>query len=260
MTRSLIEARGLGKAYGDFDALRGVDFIIGDGEFVSVIGPSGCGKTTLLKIVAGLTAPTAGEVLIEGRPVKGPGPDRAVVFQNFVLLPWASVLTNAAFGLEARGVGKAERTRVAREQLGRVGLEGFEEHYPHQISGGMQQRVGLARAMAVDPRIMLMDEPFGALDAQTRQLMQDDLLQLWQEDERKTTLFITHSMDEAVYLSDRVLLMDTRPGRISETIDIKLPRPRDASARRTPEFVDVTSYIWDRLRGGLQEPTAGAGR
>ncbi|MPZ87256.1 MAG: ATP-binding cassette domain-containing protein [Nitriliruptorales bacterium] len=256
----MIEVRGLGKAYGDFHALRGVDFVIGDGEFVSIIGPSGCGKTTLLKILAGLTTPTAGEVLIEGRAVKSPGPERAVVFQTFVLLPWADVLTNAAFGLEARGLGKAERTRLAREQLRRVGLESFEEHYPHQISGGMQQRVGLARALAVDPRILLMDEPFGALDAQTRHLLQDDLLQLWQEDKRKTTIFITHSMEEAVYLSDRVLLMDTRPGRIQETIEVDLPRPRDASARRTPEFIDVTSYIWERLRDSLQEPTAGAGR
>jgi NitT/TauT family transport system ATP-binding protein len=179
-----------------------------------------------------------------------------VVFQTFVLLPWADVLTNAAFGLEARGVAKAERTRIARAQLRRVGLEGFESYYPHQISGGMQQRVGLARALAVDPRIMLMDEPFGALDAQTRQLMQEDLLALWQTDVARTTVFVTHSMDEAVYLSDRVLLMDTRPGRIQEVIDVDLPRPRDSSVRRTPKFVEATSYIWERLSHEQTEPRA----
>ena len=251
--KDLIEVDGLGKSYGDFQALKGVDFTIRDGEFVSIIGPSGCGKTTLLKVIAGLTQATEGEVRIEGQPIHGPGPDRAVVFQTFVLLPWADVLTNVAFGLEARGMGKKERLDVARAQLQRVGLEGFEHHYPHQISGGMQQRVGLARALAVDPRILLMDEPFGALDAQTRQLMQDDLLELWQEDQRKTTIFVTHSMDEAVYLSDRVLLMMTRPGAVQETIDIDLQRPRDSSARQAASFVDITSYIWERLRHGLDD-------
>jgi NitT/TauT family transport system ATP-binding protein len=253
----IIQVRDLAKSFGEFDALRGVDFRIEDGEFVSIIGPSGCGKTTLLKILAGLTSPSAGEVLIDGAPINGPGPERAVVFQTFLLLPWVDVLTNVAFGLEARGFGKEERTAIARDQLKRVGLTGFESHFPHQISGGMQQRVGLARALAVDPRILLMDEPFGALDAQTRQVMQDDLLQLWQEDERKTTVFITHSMEEAVYLSDRVLLMDTRPGHIQEVIDIDLPRPRDASARRTPEFIEMTAHIWEQLR--LERPSMPAG-
>ena len=253
----IIQVRDLAKSFGEFDALRGVDFRIEDGEFVSIIGPSGCGKTTLLKILAGLTSPSAGEVLIDGAPINGPGPERAVVFQTFLLLPWVDVLTNVAFGLEARGFGKEERTAIARDQLKRVGLTGFESHFPHQISGGMQQRVGLARALAVDPRILLMDEPFGALDAQTRQVMQDDLLQLWQEDERKTTVFITHSMEESVYLSDRVLLMDTRPGHIQEVIDIDLPRPRDASARRTPEFIEMTAHIWEQLR--LERPSMPAG-
>jgi NitT/TauT family transport system ATP-binding protein len=154
-------------------------------------------------------------------------------------------------------VPKAERNRIATEQLRRVGLDGFEHHYPHQISGGMQQRVGLARALAVDPRIMLMDEPFGALDAQTRQLMQEDLVALWQTEEARTTVFITHSMDEAVYLSDRILLMDTRPGRIQETIEVDLPRPRDPSQRRTSKFVEATEYLWERLSRGQPEPHAG---
>jgi NitT/TauT family transport system ATP-binding protein len=256
VTAPLIEVRGLAKSYGDFRALEGVEFTVGDGEFVTVIGPSGCGKTTLLKIIAGLVTASAGEVVIDGVAVRGPGPDRAVVFQAFVLLPWANVLTNAAFGLEARGVPKAERNRIATEQLRRVGLEGFEHHYPHQISGGMQQRVGLARALAVDPRIMLMDEPFGALDAQTRQLMQEDLVALWETEAARTTVFITHSMDEAVYLSDRVLLMGTRPGRIQEVIDVDLPRPRDPSLRRTSKFVEATDYLWERLARGQSETRA----
>jgi NitT/TauT family transport system ATP-binding protein len=257
VTAPLIEVRRLAKSFGEFTALEDVDFSVSDGEFVSVIGPSGCGKTTLLKIIAGLATATSGEVVIDGTPVRGPGPDRAVVFQAFVLLPWADVLTNAGFGLEARGVPKAERNRIARDQLRRVGLEGFERHYPHQISGGMQQRVGLARALAVDPRIMLMDEPFGALDAQTRQLMQEDLMALWQTEVARTTVFVTHSMDEAVYLSDRILLMDTRPGRIQEVIDVDLPRPREPGVRRTSKFAEATDYLWERLSRRQPEPRAG---
>lgn len=249
---AIIEVRGLNKVFGDFQALSDLDFEIAEGEFVSIIGPSGCGKTTLLKMLAGLTTATSGEIRIGGEVITGPGPDRAVVFQTFLLLPWENVLTNAAFGLEARGVRKQQRVEKAREQLRRVGLEEFEDYYPHQISGGMQQRVGLARALAVDPSILLMDEPFGALDAQTRQIMQDDLLALWQEDEQKTTLFVTHSMEEAVYLSDRVLLMSTNPGRIQENIPIGLPRPRDPSARTEKEFVEITAYIWDRLRHDIR--------
>ncbi|MFQ5814069.1 MAG: ABC transporter ATP-binding protein [Anaerolineae bacterium] len=239
-----------------FEALRRVEFAVEDDEFVSIIGPSGCGKTTLLKMIDGLVKPSEGEVLINGRAVRRPGPDRAIVFQNFVLLPWADVLTNIAFGLEVRGIGRRERGEIARAQLERMGLAGFEHHYPHELSGGMQQRVGLARALAVNPDILLMDEPFGSLDAQTRQLMQSDLLRIWQE-ERKTVVFITHSMDEAAYLSDRVLIMDTQPGRIKEVMDIPLPRPRDDSVRRSALFTELTAHMWDELRAIIAKDAEG---
>ncbi len=230
-----------------FDALGGVSFQVQEGEFATLIGPSGCGKTTLLKIVAGLLSPTSGEVLVGDKPVRGPGTDRAVVFQNFVLLPWADVMTNVSFGLEARGTARPERERRAAEELARVGLSGFERHYPHQLSGGMQQRVGIARALAVDPAILLLDEPFGALDALTRQLMQKDLLDLWQHSEPRTAMFVTHSMDEAVFLSDRIVLMNTRPGRVDSVIEVPFGRPRTEDVVRTPEYREVVSDLWSRL-------------
>lgn len=241
-----------------FEAIRRMDFPIEDGEFVSILGPSGCGKTTLLKIIEGLIKPSEGEVLIDGRPVRGPGPDRAMVFQNFVLLPWADVLGNIAFGQELRGTGKKEARESAGVQLERMGLKGFEHHYPHELSGGMQQRVGLARALAVNPDILLMDEPFGSLDAQTRQLMQEDLLRIWQQ-EQKTVVFVTHSMDEAAYLSDRVVIMDTRPGRVKEIVDIPLPRPRDDSVRRTAEFAELTAHMWEQLRAIIARDASASG-
>ena len=240
-----------------FAALFKIEFSIKDKEFLSILGPSGCGKTTLLKIMEGLVKPSEGAILIDDQPVKGPGPDRAMVFQNFVLLPWADVTGNIAFGLELSGVGRKQAREVARTQIEKVGLTGFEHHYPHELSGGMQQRVGLARALAVNPEILLMDEPFGALDAQTRQLMQEDLLNIWQA-EQKTVVFVTHSMDEAVYLSDRVVIMDTHPGRVEEIIDVPMPRPRDPDVRRTPEFSDLTSHMWDKLRDILKRDQAAA--
>lgn len=230
-----------------FIALENVEFDVPAGDFVSVIGPSGCGKTTLLKIVSGLLPPTSGVVSVEGRAIRGPGSDRALVFQNFVLLPWATVLDNAAFGLEARGLGKEERRAIARAQLAKVGLSGFEDHYPRELSGGMQQRVGIARALAVDPDILLMDEPFGALDALTRRLMQADLLDLWQESEPRTAIFVTHAMEEAVYLSDRIVLMNTRPGRVEEIIDVPFERPRHRELTAQPEYHDFTDYLGSRL-------------
>lgn len=230
-----------------FVALQGITFDIADGEFVSVIGPSGCGKTTLLKILAGLLPPSEGRITVNGQEVEGPGPDRALVFQNFVLLPWANVLDNAAFGLEARGVNKEERRERARVQLARVGLNGFENHYPRELSGGMQQRVGIARALAVDPDILLMDEPFGSLDALTRQLMQKDLLALWQESEPRTAMFVTHSMDEAVYLSDRIVLMNTRPGRIAEVVEVPFHRPRSKELVTQGDYRDFTNYLGSKL-------------
>jgi ABC-type nitrate/sulfonate/bicarbonate transport system ATPase subunit len=230
-----------------FEALRDVTFEVATGRFTSLIGPSGCGKTTLLKMMAGLTRPTSGTIEIDGKEVSGSGPDRALVFQNFVLLPWADVLTNAAFGLEARGVPKKTREDMARWQLDRVGLAGFEHHYPHELSGGMQQRVGIARALAVDPDTLLMDEPFGSLDTITRHVMQLDLLRLWQETASKTTVFVTHSMEEAALLSDHVIIMDTRPGRVAEVVEVPFPRPRDVGLTTSPEYQAFTAELSHQL-------------
>ncbi len=255
----MIEIEGIGRRFntrdgGSFEALKDVSFSVKDKEFFSIIGPSGCGKTTLLKMVAGLVKPTAGRIDIDGETVVGPGEDRAMVFQQFVLLPWADILTNVGFGLELRGMSRKESREAAKPYLEQVGLTRFAEHYPHELSGGMQQRVGLARALAVGPDILLMDEPFGALDAQTRQLMQEDLMRLW-EVEQTTVIFVTHSMDEAAYLSDRVLVMDTHPGRVREILDVPLPRPREESTRRSPVFNELTSHMWHELRGMMGDPT-----
>ena len=262
----MIELDSIGMTYTrdgvPFDALKEVSCTIDTDEFTSLVGPSGCGKTTLLKIVAGLLIPTSGTLRIDGEIVREPGFDRAVVFQNFALLPWADVLTNAAFGLEARRVRKAERERVATEQLARMGLSGFERHHPHQLSGGMQQRVGIARALAVEPSILLMDEPFGALDALTRQVMQKELAQLWDSDEHRTAVMVTHSMDEAAFLSDTIVLMNTRPGRIEEIISVPFRRPRARDVVRSAEYRDFTDYLWTRLEGMHREDidVNGAGR
>jgi ABC-type nitrate/sulfonate/bicarbonate transport system ATPase subunit len=228
-------------------ALDGINLTIATQEFVCILGPSGCGKTTLLKAIAGLVQLDAGQIRIDGRVVTAPGPDRALVFQNFALLPWADVLTNIAFGLELRGMPKEKRDPIARELTRAVGLAGFEHHYPRQLSGGMQQRVGLARALAVDPQILLMDEPFGAVDEQTRRLLQEDLLALL-ERTRKTVVFVTHSMDEAVRLGDRVVLMTPRPGRVQEAIRVDLPRPRPVDVDKYPQFIELKEYLWAQLR------------
>ncbi|MGZ8424183.1 MAG: ABC transporter ATP-binding protein, partial [Candidatus Binatia bacterium] len=233
-------------------ALTDVNLSIRANEFLSIIGPSGCGKTTLLKMIDGLIPYDSGKISIAGKPVTAPGPDRALVFQTFALLPWRTVLANVEFSLELRQMRAQQRTEIARDCLQRVGLSDFETHYPHELSGGMQQRAGLARALAVNPSILLMDEPFGAVDAQTRQLLQEELLELWQR-ERKTVIFITHSMDEAVYLSDRVVVMTPRPGQVAEILDVPLARPRSAEAvRRDPKFVELTNYIWDSLKKAME--------
>jgi NitT/TauT family transport system ATP-binding protein len=259
-SKHLVEIRGVSKSFQksvkdsttEFKALANVSLSIRENEFISIIGPSGCGKTTLLKIIDGLIPYDSGKILIDGKQITGPGPDRAVVFQSFALLPWRTVLANVEFSLELRQLSKAERAKTARDYLRRVGLTDFENHYPHELSGGMQQRAGLARALAVNPSILLMDEPFGAVDAQTRQLLQEELLNLWQR-ERKTVIFITHSMDEAVYLSDRVVVMTPRPGRVAEILDVPLPRPRIADdVRRDPKFVDLTNYIWNSLKKAME--------
>lgn len=249
----MIEVRSCCKTYPSREgrppvkALDDISVKVKDEEFVCLLGPSGCGKTTLLKIIGGLIPWDTGEILIDHKPIKGPGPDRGFVFQNFALLPWADVLRNVAFGLELRGVPEAEREQIARQLINDVGLAGFEHHHPRHLSGGMQQRVGLARALAVNPETLLMDEPFGAVDAQTRRILQEDLLQLFEE-HRKTVLFVTHSMDEAVRLGDRIVLLSPRPGRVHESIDVPLSRPRPAGIGKNPEFVELKEYLWSKLK------------
>jgi NitT/TauT family transport system ATP-binding protein len=238
--------RGLGKSFGDLQVLLGIDLAVQRGEFIALVGPSGCGKTTFLRIVAGLEAASVGQVLLDGRVVSAPGGDRGFVFQSDSLLPWRTVFANAIIGREIAGqVGPAERARTM-ELLKLVGLEGFEHYHPRQLSGGMRQRVNLARALAIDPQILLMDEPFSSLDAQTREIMQTELLRIW-EAGRKTVLFVTHQIDEAVYLSDRVLVFARRPGRINEIVNIDLPRPRPLEIKRTPAFVSYVERIWNLI-------------
>ncbi len=218
-------------------------------SFISIIGPSGCGKTTFLRVLAGLTPLSSGSVSIDGKEIAGPGPDRAVVFQEHVLMPWFNALRNVTFGLEANGVPREERKQKAMELIRLVGLDGFEHYYPDELSGGMRQRVGLARALIVDPEVLLMDEPFGSLDAQTRETMQDELLRIW-DLQRKTVVFSTHSIDEAAYVSDRIVIMTPRPGRVREVMDVNLPRPRRYSDRVSPEFTNLRLHIWEKLRRG----------
>jgi NitT/TauT family transport system ATP-binding protein len=245
----IVEVADLCKRYDSgVEALRGIDLAFPRGQLTSLLGPSGCGKTTLLKIIAGLLPATSGEVRVNGRVVTGPGPDRAFVFQDFALMPWATVLRNAAFGLELRGVGKAEREKTARHYINQVGLAGFEDRYPHELSGGMRQRVGLARAFAVNADVLLLDEPFSAVDEQNRRKFQEDLLRLRQV-ENKTLIFVTHSIEEAVYLSDRIVMLSPRPGRVSEIIDPNISRDRSPDEiRRDPAYLDCVEQIWHGLR------------
>ncbi len=233
---------------GELVALDGVNFTVDAGELVAVIGPSGCGKSSLLLVVNGLLRPARGRVTLEGTPISGPSSERALVFQEFALLPWRTALGNVEVGLELAGHPAAERRVQARRHLGLVGLAEFEDYFPHQLSGGMRQRVGLARALAVRPRVLLMDEPFGALDAQTRVLMGAELLRLWEGD-RKTILFVTHDLDEAIYLADRVVVLSARPGRVLESVRIELPRPRSLAVRGTSDFGAYRQRLWARLEG-----------
>jgi len=229
-------------------ALNDVSFQVGEREFLSIIGPSGCGKTTLLRILDGLIEHDSGEVLVDGRPVTGPGPDRGMVFQTFNLFPWRDVVGNVELGLEIQGLPNGKRREIAKKYIDLVGLPGFEDHHPHELSGGMQQRVGLARALAIDPEILLMDEPFGYLDAQTRELLQDELLRIW-HGTKKAVVFVTHDIDEAVYLADRVIVMTPRPGTVREVINVDLPRPRwEYNTRANTEFVKLRTHIRDSLR------------
>ena len=228
-------------------ALEPVDLEIADNDFITILGPSGCGKSTLLRIVAGLDRATSGQVLLDGAAVSGPGADRGVVFQSYTLFPWLTVRENIAFGLRERGVPEAERARIAGSYIARVGLTGFENHWPKQLSGGMQQRTAIARALANDPKILLLDEPFGALDNQTRALMQEMLLGIWERD-RKTVLFVTHDIEEAIFLGSRVVVMTARPGRIKADITIDLPHPRTYKIKTAPEFVQLKERLVEEIR------------
>jgi len=237
---------------GGVRALGGLSFDVPSGELTSIIGPSGCGKTTTLKIIGGLAEATSGRVEVEGVPVTAPGPDRAFVFQDFALMPWATVLRNVAFGLELRGVPRNEREETARAYVDKVGLAGFEDSYPHQLSGGMRQRVGLARALAVDADILLMDEPFASVDEQIRRQFQDDLLRLL-SDEQKTVIFVTHSIEEAVYISDQVIILTRGPSRVSNVVRPGVDRSGGSDEiRRSPAYLDWVEKIWHELRGYLE--------
>jgi ABC-type nitrate/sulfonate/bicarbonate transport system ATPase subunit len=246
-----IEIRDVHHVYqSDFSpvtALTSVNLTVGDGEFVALLGPSGCGKSSLLRIVAELLRPTAGSVQIYSTNKENGCPKTALVFQEYALFPWRTVVENVAFSLEMRGVPRPERLAQAQNVLGRVGLESFSAAYPHQLSGGMRQRVGIARALAAQPEVLLMDEPFGALDAQTRTVLQEELLRVW-ESERKTVLYVTHSIDEAVYMSDRVVLLTARPGRIKAEYSVDLPRPRNMEMRGWHSYTKMSLDIWACLR------------
>ncbi len=244
--------RATGKTVTGIQVLGGISLSVAEGEFVSVIGPSGCGKSTLLRIVDGLIQPDVGRILVDGHQVRSPGADRAVVFQYFGLYPWRSVLRNVEFGLELKGMPAAERRRIALDNIALVGLGGFENHFPHELSGGMRQRVGFARALSLSPDIILMDEPFSSVDEQTRELLQEQLLELWAKT-RKTILFITHSIDEAVYMAERIVVMGARPGRIVEEITIDLPRPRSSAVRATARFGEIRSHAWEILKAAMRD-------
>jgi NitT/TauT family transport system ATP-binding protein len=246
---TIVEVKGIGKTYeGGVEALRDVALALPRGQLSTLLGPSGCGKTTLLKIIAGLIPPDAGEVWVKGRKVQGPGPERAFVFQDFALLPWASVLRNVAFGLELRGVPRDERHEIARRHIAEVGLAGFEGSYPNQLSGGMKQRVGLARALTVDADIILMDEPFSSVDEQTRRKFQEDLLDLLRH-KQKTVIFVTHSIEEAAYLSDQIVLLSPRPGTVSRLIRPGIERGKGPDEiRRDQRYLDAVDEIWQILK------------
>ncbi|MDR2128115.1 MAG: ABC transporter ATP-binding protein [Burkholderiaceae bacterium] len=228
-------------------ALLPVDFHVRDNDFVTILGPSGCGKSTMLRIVAGLDQPTSGHVLLDGHPVNGPGAERGMVFQSYTLFPWLTIEQNIRFGLRERGVPLAQQKERAAYFIAKVGLRGFEQHYPKQLSGGMQQRTAIARALSNDPKILLMDEPFGALDNQTRVLMQELLLGIW-EAERKTVLFVTHDIDEAIFMANRVAVFSARPGHIKTELAVNLPHPRHYTVKTTPEFMELKARLTEEIR------------
>jgi len=234
-------------------ALEPTSIAVAPGEFVAILGPSGCGKSTLLRIVAGLDQPTAGRVTLGGVAVTAPGPDRGMVFQSYTLFPWLTVRQNIRYGLAERRLPDAEQQATTERFIARVGLLGFGDHWPRQLSGGMQQRCALARALANDPEILLLDEPFGALDHQTRELMQELLLEIWEAD-CKTVLFVTHDIDEAIFLANRVLVMSARPGRIKAEVPVPLPHPREWTVKTTPEFVVLKARLMAEIRDEVRKP------
>lgn len=251
----ILRAHGLEKRFdarsGPTLALRATDLDVAENDFLSILGPSGCGKSTLLRLIAGLDQPSAGFVTLDGKPIQRPGADRGMVFQSYTLFPWLSVLENICFGLRERGFSRSEQLEVAQHFIAQVNLRGFEYHYPKQLSGGMQQRTALARALANRPRILLMDEPFGALDHQTRELMQELLLSIW-EAEAKTIVFVTHDIDEAVFLSGRVAVMTARPGRIKLERLIALEHPRHYSVKTTPAFTAIKAELTEAVRAEVR--------
>ncbi len=236
-----------GSVSNEVEVLNGVDLSIRKGEFLTLVGPSGCGKSVFLDIIGGLTSPTSGKIYLDNKPIGKPDFKTGYVFQQYALFPWRNALSNIEFGLEAQGVPKEERAKIARKLLSQFGLSGFEDRFPYQLSGGMQQRVAIARALATNPDVLLMDEPFAALDAQTREILQNELLKIW-EGTQTTVIFVTHSIDEAVFLADRVAVMTARPGIIKQLIDIDLPRPRNGSLRSSGEFATNRHKVWDALK------------
>jgi len=228
-------------------ALQPTDLDVAHNDFITILGPSGCGKSTLLRIVAGLDTPTSGRVMMDGKPVSGPGPDRGMVFQSYSLFPWMTVRENICFGLREKGMPKAEQMEISGYFLEKVGLTQFADHYPKTLSGGMKQRTALARALANDPKVLLLDEPFGALDNQTRALMQELLLGIWEAD-RKTVLFVTHDIDEAIFLANRVVVMTARPGRIKCDVAVDLPHPRTYKVKTAPEFAEYKARLTEEIR------------
>jgi NitT/TauT family transport system ATP-binding protein len=249
---SNLSFESVSKHYGKLEALRDINFDIASGQFISVVGPSGCGKTTLLRIVAGLESLDLGRVLIDGQKIDGPGIDRGIVFQSDSLLPWRTIYSNVTLGLRLNNLLDAAGEQRSRALLELVGLGRFADFWPAQLSGGMRQRANLARALAINPNVLLMDEPFSALDAQTREVMQTELLRIW-EVGRKTVMFITHQIDEAIFLADRVLVLGRRPGRVKEIIEVPFARPRTLELKRRPEFTALVDRVWSMIESDVRD-------
>lgn len=248
----ILDITGVAKTFpGGTVALQATDLKVEENDFITILGPSGCGKSTLLRMVAGLESASAGRIALDGHAVAAPGADRGMVFQSYTLFPWLTVLQNVCFGLREKGLPLEEQHAIANPFIAKVGLKGFEHHYPKQLSGGMQQRTALARALANEPRILLMDEPFGALDHQTRELMQELLLGIWEE-QRKTVLFVTHDIDEAIFMANRVVVMSARPGRIKCDIAVPLPHPRHYSMKTTAAFSELKARLTEEIRVEVQ--------